>query len=148
MQSTADKIHLDEMRAEGEDFKKADLDVFAAGERFIADISNPDPLAESNLSDAAKEPLAVGDKRAAFKIKKYEEKYKRFGKFVPIVIESTGGMTKSCALALRDILKAAKHSGVWASRDVVRGLKQRLCVAVARGRANVILHALRHSEVD
>ena len=47
--------------------------------------------------------------------------------------------------AIAEIVKAARSVGLWAPHEVVYGIKARLCVAVQRWNARVVLAGLRRS---
>ena len=123
---------------------RPDLDAVIAGERFITDISIVNPLADTHL-ESAQSMMGAAEKRAKSKAKKFAD-LKRFGKFFPMVMETTGGMHKDFAVAIKEIIRASMRSGLWAPRDVVHGIRASVAVAVQRGNASMVatgLHVAR-----
>jgi len=118
-----------------------DLDGTIAGVRIISDLSHVTPTATSHLS-SAQNVLGAADVRAQKKINKYGEKMRGVGKFFPMVMETTGGMQKDFAVALKEMAKAARHTGVWIPRDYFPKLRSRLAVNVQRWNAKIILRCL------
>ena len=131
----------------GPDRKKrtrADLDAIIAGLRFISDVSIVNPLAASHLS-SAQSMMEAAEKRAKSKAEKFAD-LNQFGKFFPMVVETTGGMHKDFAVAIKEIIRASMRSGLWAPRDVVHGIRASVAVAVQRGNASMVatgLHVAR-----
>ena len=118
--------------------KHADLESVIAGEPFYTDTSIVDPLADSHLVSAQK-VLGAADKRAKSKIAKFGEMYSSVGaKFFPMVMETTGGMQKDFALALKAFAKAGSRTGVLVPRDFISQIRSRLAVAVQRGNAAMV----------
>jgi len=123
---------------------RPDLDAVIAGLRFISDVSIVNPLAATHLS-SAQSMMGAAEKRAKSKAEKFAD-LNRFGKFFPMVVETTGGMHKDFAVAIKEIIRASRNAGLWAGRDVVHGIRASVAVAVQKGNASMVatgLHASR-----
>ena len=89
--------------------------------------------------------MGAAEKRAKSKAEKFAD-LNRFGKFFPMVVETTGGMHKYFAVAIKEIIRASRNAGLWAGRDVVHGMRASVAVAVQKGNASMVatgLHASR-----
>ena len=60
-----------------------------------------------------------------------------------MVMETSGAMQKDCAIAIKEFIRAARHSGVWAPASLVHGIRSSLAVAVQRGNAAIVSAGLR-----
>ena len=128
------------------DLTRPDTDTYMAPKRFFADVKIVNPRALSHVKCAAKSMLATAAAAEKEKRDKYEGKaHARNAAFYPLVLETTGGMGKSCAVAIGEIIKAAKNVHLWAPHEVVHGIKSRMSVAVQRWNARIVLAGLRHN---
>ena len=116
-----------------------------AGERFITDVSIVNPLADSHVS-SAQSIMGAAEKRAKSKAEKFDD-MKKHGKFFPMVMETTGGMHKDFAVAIKEIIRASRLSGLWAGRDVVHGIRASVAVAVQKGNASMVAAGLHEARL-
>lgn len=127
----------------GDNRTRPDTDSIIGNSRIVTDVSVVHPLAASHVSVAARRELATAEAREQAKRNKYDGMVQARGaKFFPVVLETTGGMGKDCALALASIISAAKNCSRWAPREVVHGIRSRLSVAVLRWNASIISEGL------
>ena len=59
-----------------------------------------------------------------------------------MALETTGGMSKECATAIKELRLAAGHLAQWAPSELILGLKVELSVIVQKWVARIVLSGL------
>lgn len=114
------------------------MDGIISGKRFFTDATVVSPIAPSHLK-TARRTLAVVEARERPKSAHYDPGALELkGQFFPMGLESTGGMSKNCSLAIAAMVQAGKDAHTWAPHEVVHGIKASVSVAVQRGTASIV----------
>src|SRR5580692_9416850 len=90
---------------------RPDAKISIASSRIFTDITIINPLAVSNVGQAAKKPLALAVAAESEKIAKYQE-FARVQRhqFFPVALETTGGMGKKCVELISLLITEGKNT--------------------------------------
>jgi hypothetical protein len=122
--------------------KVVDLDMVMHAQRIMADVSNTCPAANTYKADASQKTLNAAHIRELAKNKKYVQLCNRIGaRFVPLVMESYGAMTRTVVNLARRIAEYGRDMMV-PKALTANDILNRLAVTLQRGNAFLISSSL------
>jgi hypothetical protein len=143
---------IDSERPEDGKLRPADVEITFDSARFWVDCTIPNVLAPSHVPQAAKGSLELASQIEKDKHGKYDNLVRGLSvahgekrpKFVPLVVETLGGIGKEGAELLAHIAKEAKnYSHTFVPREVVYSIPRTVALAVQRGNAVMVRRLLR-----
>jgi hypothetical protein len=122
--------HLDR-----ESRKRPDLEIVLDGNRIFADVSIVHPTAPSHCEQAARRPLASAESMEKTKINKYSNMASNHDcTFIPIVLESYGGMPMKCFEFISTLsIFSEQNANLHGWRNIAKDLAAGMAIAVQRG---------------
>jgi hypothetical protein len=126
---------LEPSHLERENRKRPDLDILLDGNRILADVSIVHPTAPSHYEQAAKKPLITAESMEKTKITKYTNVTQQHNcTFIPIVLESFGGMPQKCLEFISRLsIFSEQNSNLHGWRDIAEDLSAGIAIAIQRG---------------
>ncbi|MFI5423103.1 MAG: hypothetical protein ACHQWH_04105, partial [Nitrososphaerales archaeon] len=116
---------------------RPDLSIVLPGHHYLVDVRITHPLCPSHVSIAATKPLAATISAEKHKSNKYNQLAQNIqAEFVPFVVESLGGITKTGQTLLNNVILAcSEHQSLWSPQQLHRELYGSLSIAIQRGNA-------------
>jgi hypothetical protein len=128
--ATIEPSHL-----ERESRKRPDLDIQLDGNRILIDVSIVHPTAPSHYNLASKKPLVTAENMEKTKLTKYTDIARYHNcTFIPIVLESYGGMPQKCLEFISTLsIFSEQNTNLYGWRDIAKDLKAGIAIAIQRG---------------
>jgi hypothetical protein len=123
------------------DGRRPDLQLILRDLHALCDVRISHPLCPTHVSSAATTQLAVAKQGEKIKTNKYKSTAEQHeAKFIPFVMESTGGIGPSSAKLLDEIILASRdHNTLWPHEVVSQELRGAVAVAVQKGNAMTMI---------
>ena len=119
---------------------RPDLSLVIPGHHYLIDVRVTHPLCPSHVSAACIKPLGATFSAEQEKRKKYDQLAQGLkAEFVPFVVESLGGITKTSQTLLDNIILAcSEHQSIWSPQELKRELYGAIAVAIQQGNARAM----------
>jgi hypothetical protein len=123
------------------DGRRPDLQLILRDLHALCDVRISHPLCPTHVSSAATQQLAVAMLGERIKTNKYKSTAEQHeAKFIPFVMESTGGIGPESAKLLDQIILASRdHNTLWPHEVVSQELRGAVAVAVQKGNAMTMI---------
>ena len=125
----------------GSDHRRPDLQMVVNNTHILTDIQITNPLCPTHVHGSAQQQLHAAQLSERTKTKKYEETAKQHdAKFVPFIMEATGGMSKSAKQIYEMIILASRDNGtLWPHDIIARDFRGAIAIAVQRRNAMTMI---------
>src|SRR6201996_8157298 len=117
----------------GSDHRRPDLQMVVNNTHILTDIQITNPLCPTHVHGSAQQQLHAAQLSERTKTK-YEQTAKQHdAKFVPFIMETTGGMSKSAKQIYEMILLASRDNGtLWPHDIIARDFRGAIAIAVQK----------------
>ena len=125
----------------GSDHRRPDLQMVVNNTHILTDIQITNPLCPTHVHGSAQQQLHAAQLSERTKTKKYEQTAKQHdAKFVPFIMEATGGMSKSAKQIYEMIILASRDNGtLWPHDIIARDFRGAIAIAVQRRNAMTMI---------
>jgi hypothetical protein len=110
------------------------------GHHYLIDVPVTHPLCPRHVSAACVKPLGATFSAEEEKHRKYDQLAQGLkAEFVPFVVESLGGITKTSQTLLDNVILAcSEHQSIWSPQELKRELYGAIAVAIQQGNARAM----------